>query len=512
MRWTVDHAWARRFLAATDFIEDVRKPIEPGDHPLRRERFRQGWHDAKERAYTSATLRRLTWQNLGHRCGLRFGDTIESDRAFEAFRAVYEADGPVVRRAAWIVCVDLAEFDLFGYLATGATMLSWPMQAEHPSMTRGDRVFLWALPEHPKGRSGVVAIATVASSDALASTGDVATRFWRRSGDRSGFRVGLSIVEAVSDLATQRMIRRQWLEGDPVCSGLAVVRGANAACEWVAPPSATRLERLWSRADKPWSDAEAIAALVTWLDVRGGRIPKKSDSPVARLALLTGRSISAAYGKVQDCRATDPDHSGGLHDTKQIRSLWDEFSPPGTQVIDEAVLRAEFERLWKDAPVQPESPINALAGAITLRPYRRSNETLEPRPRTSAEYDPDAVGRGYRSHARLQNALHDHLVTQHIKPGGPEPGGPIFDLGWWFRGVFYVAEVKSLTLANAEKQLRLGLGQVLHYRHLLLDRAPTVIAVLVVEYDPGPTWSGLCDDLGIRLVWPDGWSGVLAAV
>lgn len=174
--WTVDHAWARRFLAAADFVDDVRKPVEPGDHPLRRERFRQGWHDAQERAYTPATLGKLTWQNLGHRCGLRFGDAIDIDRAFEAFRAVYAVDGPMLRRAAWIVCVDLAEFDLFGYLATGATVLNWPMQAERPTMSKGDRVFLWALPEHAKGHSGVVAIATVGLMDTPASTGDEVAR------------------------------------------------------------------------------------------------------------------------------------------------------------------------------------------------------------------------------------------------------------------------------------------------------------------------------------------------
>lgn len=320
-------------------------------------------------------------------------------------------------------------------------------------------------------------------------------------------------MEAVSDIATQRMIRRQWLAEDPICPGLAVVRSANAAIERVPPPSATRLERLWSRADKPWSDAEAIAAMVTWFDVRGGSVSKKPDSPVAQLALLTGRSISAAYGKVQDCRATDPDHAGGLHDTKQIRSLWEDFSHPGTRVIDEAALRAEFERLWKDAPLQPESSsIGTVAKAITLRSYRRSNETLEPRPRTPADYDPDAVGRGHRSHARLQNALHDHLVSKRIQPGQHAPSDPQFDLGWWHQSSFFVAEVKSLTPANADRQLRLGLGQVLHYRHLLLDRVRTVIAVLAVEYDPGPTWGALCKDLGVRLVWPDGWSGLIVEV
>jgi len=66
-----------------------------------------------------------------------------------------------------------------------------------------------------------------------------------------------------------------------------------------------------------------------------------------------------------------------------------------------------------------------------------------------------------------------------------------------------VAEVKSLTAANEEKQLRLGLGQVLRYAHQL-DRQAGTVPVLVVERIPrDSSWERLCEKLGVVLVWPD---------
>jgi hypothetical protein len=53
----------------------------------------------------------------------------------------------------------------------------------------------------------------------------------------------------------------------------------------------------------------------------------------------------------------------------------------------------------------------------------------------------------------------------------PRPDEPQYDLAWLAGDTLYVAEVKSLTAANEERQLRLGLGQVLRYTHLLAGRA-----------------------------------------
>ena len=87
---------------------------------------------------------------------------------------------------------------------------------------------------------------------------------------------------------------------------------------------------------------------------------------------------------------------------------------------------------------------------------------------------------------------------------------PPFDLAWWKRDILYVAEVKSLTRENEERQLRLGLGQLLRYSHLLRKRAEHVIPVLVPELKPrDPEWGQLCKALNVKLVFPPDFEGLI---
>lgn len=66
----------------------------------------------------------------------------------------------------------------------------------------------------------------------------------------------------------------------------------------------------------------------------------------------------------------------------------------------------------------------------------------------------------------------------------------------------FAAEVKSITDANEEEQLRLGLGQVLRYRQCLLNTGhQRVVALLVPERPPrDPTSKSLCQDLRVVLL------------
>jgi hypothetical protein len=51
--------------------------------------------------------------------------------------------------------------------------------------------------------------------------------------------------------------------------------------------------------------------------------------------------------------------------------------------------------------------------------------------------------------------------------------------------------------------MRLGLGQLLRYRHALSAGGTTVHATLYAERRPAdPQWSVLCQSLGVTLVWP----------
>jgi hypothetical protein len=66
-----------------------------------------------------------------------------------------------------------------------------------------------------------------------------------------------------------------------------------------------------------------------------------------------------------------------------------------------------------------------------------------------------------------------------------------------------VVEIKSITKANEERQLRLGLGQVLRYRDLARVRGAVARAWLVTERPPiDESWERFCADLDVVLAWP----------
>jgi hypothetical protein len=135
--------------------------------------------------------------------------------------------------------------------------------------------------------------------------------------------------------------------------------------------------------------------------------------------------------------------------------------------------------------------------------YRPANEEIAVDTRDPFEVDPEVIERGTRGHAVTQNALASFLVAADIQPLSPTIGDPDFDIAWIRDGALYVAEVKSITNVNEDKQLRLGLGQVLWYRHRLAEERELVNAVLVVEREPtDDRWLHACADARVALVWP----------
>jgi len=81
---------------------------------------------------------------------------------------------------------------------------------------------------------------------------------------------------------------------------------------------------------------------------------------------------------------------------------------------------------------------------------------------------------------------------------------PDFDLGWERGGVWFVAEVKSLTDSNETQQLRLAIGQVLDYQDRLSRRHSDVRAVIAVERAiRDRRWVALCERHNVILVWPE---------
>jgi hypothetical protein len=192
-------------------------------------------------------------------------------------------------------------------------------------------------------------------------------------------------------------------------------------------------------------------------------------------------------------------------------------------------LASELPELWFD-PDDFRDPWRAGAreggapmGAPTSRPpverekefgseYRTGDEHVQTTAPEPFDIDPDERDRGTRAHHETQNALAQITRDWGLVPRSPS-GEPNFDVAWEdLDGRLVVAEVKSITARNAEKQMRLGLGQLLRYRNLLSADGSDVAAVLALSAAPNDLrWVDLCSELGVGLVWRPNLAAMLEA-
>jgi len=152
--------------------------------------------------------------------------------------------------------------------------------------------------------------------------------------------------------------------------------------------------------------------------------------------------------------------------------------------------------------IDSSDPVSIPSPQIDESAYRRADELTSVAESEPFSIDPALVERGVRSHAVTQNKLADFLISIGLNPLSPSFSEPNFDVGWCASDRFYVAEVKSLSERNEEKQMRLGLGQVLRYAYILKER--NTIPVLVLERKPNDSsWIDFCSQLQVVLVWPE---------
>lgn len=117
--------------------------------------------------------------------------------------------------------------------------------------------------------------------------------------------------------------------------------------------------------------------------------------------------------------------------------------------------------------------------------------------------DPKVIELGTKEHRRIQNLVAFTAEAAGYRVTSPTAGTPQYDVGWIGRGKRVICEVKYVTVPNEAHQIRLGLGQVLDYRHAMGLRGCRVTAVLATSRSPRDSkWEGLCESLRVTLVWP----------
>ncbi len=122
------------------------------------------------------------------------------------------------------------------------------------------------------------------------------------------------------------------------------------------------------------------------------------------------------------------------------------------------------------------------------------------------------LGRATKRHMDLQDRLADALRRHGVEPRSPGSWQPQFDLAFEHVGKCFVVEVKSGDPVSAQ-QVRLGVGRLLEYRHLLSDTvSQEVHAVLLVEAEPPHPWGALAVALGIQFLRVDQLEELLSAL
>jgi hypothetical protein len=254
---------------------------------------------------------------------------------------------------------------------------------------------------------------------------------------------------------------------------------------WLSHRGATRRRLLQERAQPGW-----------WLDLDG---PFPLDPP---LTLAHIRANAPQLRAVLD--ALRSEHPGSLY----FPFSFYRGAEPRPQQPYLNKLPAEFVALFPVLAtaadlVRPEAEDRSARTAPSLgTAYREARFSPLPSERQPFTVDPALVERGLKGHSDMQNALAEVLRQAGIEPRSRLPREPNFDIAWETEGTVFVAEVKSITDDNEEEQLRLGLGQVLRYRHRLQGLGHDhVVAVLAPERAPrDSSWGDLCHQLGVTLL------------
>lgn len=333
--------------------------------------------------------------------------------------------------------------------------------------------------------------------------GDVGEVFWLETTGRSD--IGSDLVAPQEDDAGNKQnpgyVLVTWVRDGDIVLHYDLNRGALVA---------------WSLAEGGVWAADAEWASVTgggepflrahWLHGLKGPFYFKTPIQLADL-----RAVGPAVGAVRD--QLTKRHRGSVYFPFQMYAgRWENLRPgqpyltkwPAAlnQTIPGLAAEIASALAARGASSAPIPPLAAPSAPVGLD-YIEAEEDATISGGDPFTSDPAVIERGVRGHARTQNALAREVARRGLRPVRPAPSDPSFDLAWEDGETLYVAEVKSITDANEEHQLRLGLGQALWYRHTLSRRGRAVVALLVTEREPTVgDWKDLCKSLGVRLTWP----------
>ncbi|MGH3042420.1 MAG: hypothetical protein ACRDNG_11910 [Gaiellaceae bacterium] len=229
---------------------------------------------------------------------------------------------------------------------------------------------------------------------------------------------------------------------------------------------------------------------------------------------MWGDPAFALIGFLEDVRAIDV----GVDELKAALGyepgypLGRESVVPSHEIQDAVIAEFGSAAVFRDAveghvgtPPLDELPETASSAHTLGTAYRREDESARAERSDVYIVDPDRIDRGTQAHKRTQNLVAEYLENRGLTPKSHQGSEPPYDLAWEDGGTIFIAEIKSLTDQNEERQLRLGLGQILRYGQLLGQiKGKPIQRIIVVERQPTRRdWIELCASYDVKLVWPE---------
>lgn len=267
-----------------------------------------------------------------------------------------------------------------------------------------------------------------------------------------------------------------WRVGDPSTDPLITLPGDAGAA-------------IPDEANEQWDEIEELEPWLMMVQLDNSRTELHLR---AYLGAPSVDLMDADLARVPEAIRVHMSGQGGV--VSELPELW--FDP--TDLRDPWRTTSDEDGREAERIAGPDTTLEPPAGA-EYRPANENPTSAAPEP---FDVDPNERDRATRAHAVTQNALAEVVRDRGLEPLSPR-GEPSFDLAWYEGdGTLIVAEVKSITARNEERQLRLALGQVLRYGDLLASGGTEVRSLLVMSSEPSdPRWTALCERLGVGLIW-----------
>lgn len=435
----------------------------------------------------------------------------------------------------WLLQVNPRVWDIDRFFADGRELDSFMVSNFLDAISARDDFVLWQAGKD----SGVIGVGRVLGPPVEALS-DELDDYWLR--DTAS--LAWSIPIEVTALFREDPLSRQVFMDDPVLSDATIIR---------APQSANpfRLtDEQWDRIQglmdieiietTPWDLNPGDRIKRTELHDRfGGRtqsgITTSTSSP--NILVFTDPATGEQYGYFDEWGTDgcfyytgegqsgdqDPDRGGNkaLRQARRHRRAIRVFEGTAGTVtyLGRFEVDAQAPFVWATAPSKNNGPLRKVV-RFRLRPidapgnlsnlgrqvgqeYRERDAEVQVRfPIARVPTDPDAYGRGLRSHIRTEKALARIARESGLRPLTPTIEDPPFDVAWETAdGTLVVIEVKSTTESNETKQLRTGVGQILDYANSLESRGFSVYKVLCTTTPVRDRrWTDIASGAGIHLI------------